>query len=197
MKILQYIKSKEFWLTIAKMLLITIVLVFLLKFWLGFSTNHNQKIKVPDLSTMTRLKMKQALDPLNLNYVVQDTASFNPKFPPLTVIDQNPEPGDFVKENRKIYVTLNPAGYRKLKIPSFLGKTKNEIVLQLKTLGYKIGAFSYVPDRGRNVVRGLRFNGNKLKKGDLVPKNSTINLVLGDGNGSVIIVKDTLGKDGK
>ena len=188
---LKFLISKPFLITLAKMLAILIILVFALKIWLGFSTNHNQKIPVPDLSKMTLLKMKVTLDESDLAYKILDTASFNPKYPPLTVIEQNPEFGEFVKAKRKIYITLNPSGYREISFPDLLGRTKRQVEMHLKSIGFKVGTFSYVPDRGRNVVRGLTFNGKRLKVGDKVPKNSKINLVLGDGRGS-FQVKDTL-----
>ena len=170
--------------TILKIVGILILLVIILKIWLGITTNHGQKIAVPDLSKMSLLKMKVALGDANLSYVIQDTMAFNPNYPPLTVIEQNPEFGEYVKENRKIYIKLNPSSYRKIKIPNFYGKTKRQIEMQLKSIGFNIGTFSYVPDRGRNVVRGLSFKGKRIKTGDLIPKNSTINLVLGDGKGT-------------
>jgi len=181
--------NKSLLIALAKMFGIVILLVIIFKFWLSFSTNHGQKIVVPDLSKMSILKMKAVLEESDLAYKIQDTASFNPDYPPLTVIEQNPEFGEFVKENRKIYITLNPSGYRKVKLPSLLGKTKRQVEMQLKSLGFKIGTFSYVPDKGRNVVRGLRFKGKKLSKGDMIPKNSKINLILGDGRGGYVAKK--------
>lgn len=161
-----------------------IILIFLLKIWLGYYTNHKQKIAVPNLSKMSLLKMKIALSDSDLSYKILDTISFNPNYPPLTVIEQNPEFGEYVKENRKIYIKLNPSGYSKIAIPKYYSKTKRQMVLQLKSLGFQIGTFSYVPDKGRNVVRGLTFKGKKIKVGDMIPKTSKINLILGDGRGA-------------
>ena len=180
---LKSLLKNPFVLTLAKMFGILIVIVLLLRLWLGFSTNHNQKIAVPDLSKMSLLKMKTVLDEANLSYKIQDTANFNPKYPPLTVLEQNPEVGEFVKENRKIYIKLNPSGYRKIELPNLLGKTKRQVEMQLRAIGFKIGTFSFVPDRGKNVVRGLSFKGKRLSAGDLIPKESKINLILGDGKG--------------
>ena len=169
---------------------IIVILILVLKIWLGYYTNHNQKIAVPDLSKMSLLKMKVVLEEANLSYKIQDTISFNPNYPPLTVIEQNPEFGEFVKENRKIYIKLNPSGYRKIAIPKLLGKTKRQVELELRSIGFEIGTFSYVPDKGKDVVRGLSFKGKRIKGGDLIPKKSKINLVLGDGNGNSV-KKDT------
>ena len=187
MSFIKYLTSKSFFLTLAKMLLLTLVLVFLLKFWLSYTTNHGQKIPVPNLSKMSLLKVKDTLSKLNLNYVIQDTTSYNPKYPPLSVIEQDPEFGEFVKENRKIYLTLNRKGYRDIVVPDLFGKTKRHAESELRSRGFRIGTFSYVPDRGRNVVRGLTYKGKKIKAGDKIPKNSKINLIVGDGKGQIKI----------
>lgn len=168
--------------TLAKMILFVIVLIFILRYWLGCSTNHNQQIEVPNLAKMSILKVKVTLDKVDLNYVIQDSASYNPNYPPFSVMEQNPLAGDFVKENRKIYLTLNRKGYRKIKLPYLLGKTKRHVESELLSLGFKIGTFSYIPDKGRNVVRGLSYKGKRISKGAMIPKNSKINLVLGDGH---------------
>lgn len=185
MSFIKYLTSKSFFTTILKMVVLTIILIFMLKYWLSCSTNHGQKIPVPDLTKMSLLKVKDTLSKLNLNYEVNDTASYNPAYPPLSVIKQNPGLGDYVKENRKIYLTLNRNGYRNIVIPDLFGKTKRHAESELRSRGFRIGTFSYVPDRGRNVVRGLRYKGKKLQAGDRVPKNAKINLIVGDGKGSV------------
>jgi beta-lactam-binding protein with PASTA domain len=169
------------------MLVLTVILIFMLKYWLGCSTNHGQKIPVPNLSKMSLLKVKDTLNKLHLNYIVQDTASFNPKYPPLSVVEQDPEFGEFVKENRKIYLTLNRNGFRDVMVPDLYGKTKRHAESELRSRGFRIGTFSYVPDRGRNVVRGLTYKGKKIKAGEKIPKNSKINLIVGDGKGQVKI----------
>lgn len=192
MSLLKIIKSNPYLkhLLLAGVLLIVFVL-FVLK-WLNISTNHNQKIEVPDLSKKSLANVEQILDELNLKLVVIDSASYNPDFPKKSVIDQNPDVGDFVKENRKIYLTLNPSGYRNVTIPEFYGKTKRNITASLKAIGFRVGNNPmYVPDKGKDVVRGLKFKGEKLKEGDKLPKNSLIELILGDGRGQVISTEDS------
>lgn len=192
MSLLKIIKSNPYikHLLLAGVLLIVFVL-FVLK-WLNISTNHNQKIEVPDLSKKSLANVEQILDELNLKLVVIDSASYNPDFPKKSVIDQNPDVGDFVKENRKIYLTLNPSGYRNVTIPEFYGKTKRNITASLKAIGFRVGNNPmYVPDKGKDVVRGLKFKGEKLKEGDKLPKNSLIELILGDGRGQVISTEDS------
>ena len=111
-----------------------------------------------------------------------DSASYNPNYPKRSVIEQTPEKEDFVKEKRKIYLTLNPSKYRDVTIPDLNGRTKRQASSQLRAMGLNIGTkFTYVNDIGKDVVRGLRFKGDILNEGDKLPLNSIVDLVLGDG----------------
>jgi len=181
MGILKYVKSKEFIRTIITIVVVVIISIFGLMKWLNYHTKHDQKINVPDLEQLTLDETEKVLNNLNLSYVVIDSASFNPKFPPRSVIEQNPVAGDFVKENRKIYLTLNPSDYRKITIPNVLDQTKRQVVIQLKSIGFRIGKERYIPDLGKDVVRGLEIDKKEIKPGDKLPKNTKIDLVLGDG----------------
>lgn len=181
MGILKYFKSKEFLRTIISIGVILLILIFALMKWLNFHTKHDQKVRVPDLEELSLNETENALKEVNLRFVVIDSAIFNPKFPPKTVIEQNPVGGDFVKENRKIYLTLNPSGYRKITIPNVIDQTKRQVVVQLKSIGFRIGKERYIPDLGKDVVRGLEINKKEIKPGDKLAKNSIIDLVLGDG----------------
>lgn len=181
MQLISYLKSKQFIRTIIIMILSMFIAVFILGKFLSFKTNHDQKIQVPDLAKLSLDDADKVLKEQDLNFIVIDSASFNPEFPPKSVIEQNPEAGDFVKDGRKIYLTLNASSYRKIEIPDVLGKTKRQVVTHLKSVGFRIGSSSYVPDIGRDVVRKLTLKGKEITKGELVAKNSEIDLVLGDG----------------
>jgi beta-lactam-binding protein with PASTA domain len=183
MSLFQFIKSKVFLKQLLMAFVALLVLIILSVFWLNFSTNHNQKIEVPNLSKMSLEEVEETLDNLDLNWEVIDSASFNADYPNKSVIEQSPEAGDFVKENRKIYLTLNPSGYKDVEIPDFYGKTKRQAVSQLTAIGFRISTQEiYVNDIAKDVVRGLIFNGRDLKNGDKIPQNSELILKLGDGN---------------
>jgi len=184
MDFIKFLLSKVFWKQAAMAIIVLGVLIFIVFQWLRISTNHNQKIEVPDLSKQPIEAVQTILKDLDLRYIVIDSASYNPEYPKKSVIRQNPEAGDIVKENRQIYLTLNPSGYRSVSIPKFYGKTKRNVESTLRAVGFEIGNKpTYVPDRGKNVVRGLKHNGEKIEKGTKLPKKSVINLVLGDGRG--------------
>ena len=181
MSFFRFIRSRSFFIQIGIAIVSLLLVVFVLQFWLGITTNHDQKIEVPDLNRMSLTEVESKLNELDLDFIVIDSASFNPKYPKQSVIEQFPEAGDFVKEKRKIYLTLNPSKYRDITIPDLNGRTKRQAMSQLQSIGFVIGESEYVPDIGKDVVRGLKSNGKRLKPGNKLPKNSVIDLVLGDG----------------
>jgi len=181
MEFLKFLKSKAFFKQVAIAVGGLLIFIFSLQWWLGHTTNHDQKIQVPDLNRLSFTKAVDTLKSMNLDYIVQDSARYNPSYPNKSVMEQTPDAGDFVKEKRKIYLTLNPSKYRDIIIPDLNGRTKRQAMTQLQSIGFQIGKFSYVRDIGKDVVRGLKHNGQRLKPGTTLPKNSTIDLILGDG----------------
>ena len=182
MSIIQFVKNKLFFKQILIAFVGLIVFVFVIKIVLIFSTNHNQKIEVPNLSKLSIEEATLKLSKLDLDYIVIDSASYNPDYPKFSVIEQNPEAGDFVKEKRKIYLTLNPSRYRDVMIPNLNGRTKRQAISELRAIGFIVSQdFTYVNDIGKDVVRGMRHKGKILNPNDKLQKNSEITLVLGDG----------------
>ncbi|MFY0603524.1 MAG: PASTA domain-containing protein [Flavobacteriaceae bacterium] len=183
MGFLQFLKSKSFFTQVAIAIGGLLLFIFALQWWLGYTTNHDQKIEVPNLDRMSLSEADKALKDLNLDYIVLDSTRFNPSYPIKSIMEQSPEAGDFVKEKRKIYLTVNPSKYRDVIVPDLNGRTKRQAMTQLQSIGFTIGEFSFVRDIGKDVVRGLMHNDKKLKPGTTLPKNSKIDLILGDGKG--------------
>ena len=112
MNFFRFLKSKSFFIQIGIAIVSVSLLIMGIKWWLSFTTNHDQKIQVPDLNKMSLSNVETKLKELNLDFLVIDSASYNPKYPKRSVIEQTPESGSFVKEKRKVYLTLNPSKYR-------------------------------------------------------------------------------------
>lgn len=183
MGIFRFIFSKTFLIQLILAAIALVVLTFLVLKWLDISTHQDQRIEVPDLSAMSLDKVEGRLDDLELRYEILDSANYNPDFPRYSVIEQVPEPGQFVKENRKIYLTLNPSGYPKVMIPDLIRRTRRQAEPTLRSLGFEIGDITYKPDIAKDAVLELRYKGEKIEPGDELMKTSKIDLVLGDGSG--------------
>lgn len=182
MSLIKFLKSKEFLnqLILAVIGLFLIVIVAL--FWLKFKTNHYQKIEVPNLSGVEIERVEEMLTDLDLRYEVIDSSKYDPNFPGNSVIEQSPIAGSFVKENRKIYLKLNPTSYELITVPVVYGKTNRQARALLLAVGYRVGNNpTYVNDIALDVVRGLLLNGKEVKAGQKIPRNSELEFILGDG----------------
>lgn len=181
MSLLKFIFSKAF----VKQLLLAVValsiLVFLILSWLKISTNHNEQIEVPDLAKLTFEEAQQSLEKVDLRLEILDSANYNSDYPKFSVIDQVPSAGSKVKEDRKIYITLNPSGYRNVKIPPLVGRTRRQAEPTLRALGFEIGEITYQPYIAPDEVLEMRNEGRKIEAGEELPITSVIDLVLGDG----------------
>lgn len=183
MRFLKFFISKTFLKQVVLAVIILVAIVFVTKWWLSSTTNHNERIAVPNIKGMTIDLVDQELKNAELRYFIIDSANFNPDYPKYSVIEQEPAAGKFVKENRQIYVVLNPSGFQKMTIPPVIGKTRRQAEPQLKAMGFEIGAITYVDWIGENEVRDLRHKGSRVKAGDRLEKTSVIDLVLGNGKG--------------
>lgn len=184
MSLSKFIVSKSFLKQLVYALVVVVLLVFLLSKWLDQSTNHDQKIQVPDLSKLSVTEAVSILNELDLRLEVIDSSNYNPDYPPLSIIEQTPEFGDFVKEKRRIYLKINRATYKDIKMPDILQKTRRNAEATLKSVGFRVGDNPiYVNDIARDVVRGMFHKDKEIKVGDKLPKNSLVKLKLGDGKG--------------
>ncbi|AWH72974.1 MULTISPECIES: PASTA domain-containing protein [unclassified Dokdonia] len=183
MSLLKFLVSKAFVKQIVLAIIIIIALVFVTRWWLGSTTNHDERIAVPNVKGMTLDLVSQELENADLRYFIIDSANFNPDYPKYSVIDQEPNAGKFVKENRQIYLVLNPSGFQKMTIPPIVGKTRRQAEPSLKALGFEIGKVTYVDWIGKDEVRDIRHKGKRVKAGDRLEKTSVIDLVLGNGKG--------------
>ena len=185
MSFVRFLLTKTFLKQLGLAVLVAIAFVLLLMFYLRVSTNHDQKIPVPDLAKMTLDEADAALEDLDLRWEIIDTTNYNPDFPKKSVIEQLPKAGSFVKENRTIYLTVNRSDYRELPVPNVVGRTRRQAEPTLTSLGFKIGKVSYRPYIAKDEVLQLRHNGELLEPGDMLQKTAVIDLVLGDGDGGL------------
>jgi len=181
MSLRKYLTSKVFVAQVLAALVIVAAVAFLFFHWITFITNHGDEITVPNLAKMNPEQVEQKLDELDLDYEIIDTVDYNPNFPKLTVVQQEPTTGSKVKGGRTIYIKLNASTFKMVAIPDLIEKTYRQAVPTLKAVGLQEGTVKYVPYIGKDMVLEMWMNGNKIKPGTKVLKSSKIDLVLGDG----------------
>jgi beta-lactam-binding protein with PASTA domain len=162
----------------------TLAIVFFFYIYLPVNTNHGETITVPDVIGVEYEQLDEYLIKRSLRYEIEKDSSYSPDHPPLAVLKQFPLPHAKVKENRKVYLTLNSSSPPLVRMPDLTkGSIKNALMV-LKTYDLKLGEREYIPDLALNAVLRQEMNGREILAGEHIPKGSTIDLVLGDGYGN-------------
>ncbi|WP_274476064.1 PASTA domain-containing protein [Mangrovimonas aestuarii] len=182
MNLMKFLTSKVFFKQLLLAVVAIVVLCFLMLKWLDSTTNHGEFEVVPDLSGKSIEVAQIELENNHLVMQIQDSANYNPDYPRFSVIEQEPVAGSKVKEDRKIYITLNPSGYRKINVPDLTERTLRQAQPTLEALGFKLGKLIYVDNIGKDMVLEMKFEGEHLEPGTALSKTSKIDLVLGNGN---------------
>jgi beta-lactam-binding protein with PASTA domain len=181
MTLKEFLTSRIFLVQCLIAVAIFFALGFIFMHWLTFTTGHGNEIAVPNLAKLTEEQVEDKVDELGLDYVLLDSVDFRKDFPKYAVVEQDPLPGEKVKKGRKIYIKINSAGYRSVKVPDLIEKTFRQAEPTLKAFGLEVGSITYVPYLGKDMVLEMKMDGKKLKPGQKVLKSSKIDLVLGDG----------------
>lgn len=185
MSFLRFLFTKVFLKQLGLAIVAIVAISMLILLYLNISTNHDQRIEVPDLSKLSLEEVDVTLTDLDLKWQLLDSTNYNPEYPKRSVIEQIPAAGSFVKEDRKIYLTLNRSNYPKLKVPNVVGRTKRQAEPTLLSLGFKIGKITYIPYIAKDEVMQLKHKSKVIEPGTELEKTSVIDLVLGDGKGSL------------
>ena len=181
MNYLRFLISKVFAKQLGLAFLVGCLILVIIYYSLDIFTQNNDHIMVPDFETLPLSEIPVLVERFELRYEVLDSAKFNPNYPPFAVIEQTPKAGSEVKRGRKIYFTLNPSGYRKLKVPDVIQITKRNAETRLTAVGFTLGEITYRNNIGRDMVLEISHKGEKIIPGTVLPKTSKIDLVLGNG----------------
>src|ERR1051326_3283269 len=179
-RIFLFLKSKRFRIHF----IISIVLVFFILWgsfkYIGVYTHHGETISVPDFSGIKTEELDKFISDKKINYEIIDSV-YDPKITGGAVVRQDPEKNSSVKENRTIYITVSSKLPPLVKMPNLVDESMRQALAELETYGLKIGRREYKPDPCVNCVVEQRMKGKKIEAGEMIPKGSVIDLILGQG----------------
>ena len=163
------------------MVIVALLLVLVTFKWMKSYTLHGQYITVPDVTGMYEEEARQTLYKAGLNYEISEY-KFDKMMVEGGVIEQKPKPGAFVKQDRKIYLTLN-SGKEPLKaVPDLADNSSLRAAeSKLKAAGFKLTEPEYV-DGDLDWVYEIRYLGEEINAGTEIPEGSTLTIVAGNGN---------------
>ncbi len=162
------------------------LILFFFFVYLPASTNHGETITVPDLEGATIEELDDYLVKRNLRYEITEDSGYSANYAPLAVLKQFPLANSQVKENRKVYVTLNAKSPPLVRMPRLIDGSVKNAQLVLRTYDLLLGDITYVPDIAANAVLEQFYKGSAITEGEYVPKGAKIDLEVGDGLGNQI-----------
>jgi len=167
-------------------LMVAILILLVVAFfyvYLPVTTNHGESITMPDVRGKMEHELEEFLSVRNLRYEIRSDSGYSETDPPLTVLNQHPLPGSKVKENRKIYITLNARQPPLVSMPNLINRKLANAERALKDVGLARGEIIYEPDIAENAVLRQLYKGEEISAGTPTPRGAKIDLVVGDGLG--------------
>lgn len=193
-KVIDYLKTRQFYINLGIAIGSIIVIITIVFLSLGYYTRHGSGIPVPQLVGININQATALLDQQDFRYQI-DSVYVQDKAPG-TVVQQDPDAGTNVKENRTIYLTVVKQLAPDVALPDLTQDNYQTAKANITNYGLKLGDTTYEHDIARDRVLEVKFAGQVLKPGSKIPKGSKIDLVLGDGKGaSEVEVPDVVGQD--
>ena len=160
---------------------LAILLIIITFKWIESYTRHGEYIVVPDVSGMYEEEAGQALAAVGLKYEVMDY-KYDKMMVEGGVIEQKPKPGAYVKDGRKIYLTLNSGKEPMRAVPDVADNSSLRAAeSKLRAAGFKLDRTVYI-DGDLDWVYEIRYQGLEIAAGTEIPEGSTVTIVAGNGN---------------
>ena len=191
-ELIRFLKSRIFWINALVIFIVIIMSIGLVYKWLDSFTDHGNSVSVPDLKGMNIKKVDDFLKTKNLSFKIADSSVYLLDQKPGTIVEQDPQPNEKVKQGRTIYLTITRSSAPMVKVPALKDVSLRQAEAILAASGLRMGEQIFKPDLAKNAVLSMMINGKDLKAGTDVPKGSAIDLIVGDGLGNTVVTVPSL-----
>ena len=147
-------------------------------------TQHGRAVVVPDVKGLQVSEAAQFLEKNMLRYEVVDS-SFIKNAIPGSIIEMTPQVGTKVKENRIIYLTINAFSTQMFAVPDVKDLSQRQAVVMLSAIGFEHISVEFVDGIYRDLVVGLKANGEEVNTGDKLPVTSRLTVLVSSGNAPI------------
>lgn len=180
MKLLDFIKSKDFLKHLVIAVVLAIVLFSSTFMILNIYTQHGDSFPLPDFKKLNQQEARELASEYDVEVEVTDSV-YQDDWPKGTVVKQNPTAGFHVKQGRTIFLTMNAQNPEMVKMPNVVGLSHRAAKATLNNSGLKVGKLIHVPDIAVNNVLKQKISGKEIEPGETVPKGTQVDLVVGKG----------------
>lgn len=163
------------------MIVLAVLLVLITFNRIKSYTRHGEYISVPDVHGMFEEEAGKTLAAAGLKYEVLDY-KYDNMMVEGGVIEQKPKAGSFVKDGRKIYLTLNSGKVPMRAVPDIADNSSLRAAeSRLSAAGFKLGKTVFI-DGDLDWVYEIRYQGAVIEAGTEIPEGSLLTIVAGNGN---------------
>ncbi|WNJ20533.1 PASTA domain-containing protein [Pontibacter sp. G13] len=181
---MKYFISKEFFLTLAGLGLLGVLVYLMVFFWVlpGY-TRHGEGILVPDISELAFDDAVKTLEEADLKLGLVDSVYFE-NLDPGVVFRQYPAAYTRVKPERTISLTINRYQPPMVAMPDIIDKKLHnaKALLESKRLG--IGRVTRKADKSINTILDYSFKGKRIEPGTMIKQGSKIDVTISNGYSS-------------
>lgn len=180
-KFKNFVFTKSFVVNIVAIIVSLFLVVLLLKWYLGSTTNHGEKIEVPNVIGKNEKDLSRVLGANELLYEVSESV-YDPNKPDGTILAQDPQPSKvtnvFVKSGRTIRVKISKRT-QLVDMPILVDKSERFAANVLNSRGFKY-RIEYKPSvESAGAVLEQLYQGKKVIDGQKLPIGSVITLIVG------------------
>jgi beta-lactam-binding protein with PASTA domain len=172
--------DKTIWKHIAIITSSGLFLLIVIFIFLQIYTRHGQGNPVPDFTGLTETQFQHLVNTNHLKYTIIDSVHLS-NTPKGIVVEQVPNAGEKVKENRRMFFTINAWSEEKVTVPDVLDYSLREAKVLIESYGLVVGDLIYIPSEFTNLILGQHVNGKPIPPGTLLPRGTNIDLLVGRG----------------
>ena len=198
-EIFDYLTSRSFLKNIGLMILLVVLIIFSIFQWLKVYTNHGQRLLLEDYIDTNIDEAREDAENNSFQLIVNDSTHIVGK-PGGIILNQNPKGGSYIKENRKIYVTItkySPDMIALVDLPRMYGegyvmKSRELNSRQIKT---NIKEFKYDALSNSTILevwyKGELIIDDKKRNDEVeIEKGSTLEMVVSQPEGGSRVIPD-------
>lgn len=186
----QFFVSRQFWFTILGVVGATALAFLLLDLGLKWMTNHGQRLEVGDYTKMSVEEAEEAIDDDDFEIEIIDSIYLVDQ-PANVVLRQDPPPGSFVKEDRRIYLTITKAVADMVVLPPLAGTyelDRYERKLSLIDLTGVVKSREYSNKYQPNTILKVFYEGKEVSEQELragyrVPRGTKLEFIVSSKEG--------------
>ncbi len=174
----RFLISRAFIINLTIAILLVVALLFLTLQGLKSYTRHGQANPVPNFTGMLKQQAEITAKQHNLEVRVIDSVYTN-SVGPGEVVEQEPNAGFKVKDNRTIFLTVNSTNKEMVALPKLTEISFRQAQVLVESYGFKIGEISYQPSEYNNLVLKVEQDSTEISEGKLILKGSKIDFIVG------------------